>query len=104
MTRAEALLWKELRAGRLAGWKFKRQVPIGIYVADFMCFEPRLVAELDGEPHDTPEQKSRDLARDAWLAGEGFRVLRFGNDAVLGNAGLILDQIRAALAPSPDPR
>jgi very-short-patch-repair endonuclease len=101
MTRAEALLWRELLAGRFDGWKFRRQVPVGRYIVDFICHDARLIVELDGEPHAEPERQLRDAARDAWLVEEGFRVLRFGNDTLLGNPNVVLEQILAALAPSP---
>jgi very-short-patch-repair endonuclease len=62
-----------------------------------VCFAARLIVELDGEPHDKPEQQAYDARRDAWLTSQEFTVLRFRNELVLGNAGLALDQIRAAL-------
>jgi very-short-patch-repair endonuclease len=102
MTRAEALLWQALRGWRTSGWKFKRQVPFGPYVADFSCAEAKLIVELDGPPHGTPEQKMRDQARDAWFASRGFRVLRLSNDLVLGAVELAVKQVEQALtAPSP---
>jgi very-short-patch-repair endonuclease len=71
----EIYLWKLLRNRRLDGLKFRRQVPIGPYVVDFLCLRHRLIVEADGPFHD----QERDGARDAWLASEGFRVLRFSN-------------------------
>jgi very-short-patch-repair endonuclease len=101
-TRLEARLWHELRAGRLDGWKFKRQVPIEGYVADFVCFEKRLIVEMDGPLHLRPEQRLKDEARDAALADQGFRILRFSDETALGR---VVDEIRRALSssPSPDP-
>jgi len=55
MTRAEAMLWRSLRGGALDGLKFRRQVPIGRYVVDFLCVKHRLAVELDGAPHDRDE-------------------------------------------------
>jgi len=72
----EHYLWKLLRDRRLAALKFRRQVPIGRYIADFACLRYRLIVEADGPFHDA----ERDLERDAWLAAQGFRVLRFPND------------------------
>ncbi len=89
----ERLLWKLLRDRKLAGVKFRRQVPIGPYVADFLCFERRLIVEADGPLHD-PE---RDAARDAWLEAQGFRVLRFPNAMVQGDYDAVLDRILEAL-------
>src|ERR1700743_1535197 len=72
----ERLLWKLLRDRRLSDLKFRRQAPIGPYIADFICYAERLIVEADGPLHD-PE---RDAVRDAWLVSQDFRVLRFGND------------------------
>ncbi len=89
----ERLLWKLLRDRKLAGVKFRRQVPIGPYVADFLCFERRLIVEADG-PHHDPD---RDAARDAWLKAQSFRVLRFTNSQVQGDGYAVLDRILEAL-------
>ena len=105
MTRAEALFWNQVRAGRLRGHKFKRQVPIAPYVVDFLCASVRLVVELDGPPHDDPERRERDTERDAWLTSQGFRVLRLPNDLVTASLPLATDRVTAALEaqnfPSP---
>ena len=105
MSTAEAMLWRSLR-GRGIGTKFRRQLPIGPYVADFVCMEARLIVELDGEPHNTPDRKRHDMERDTWLARQGWRVLRFPNDIVIGGGDIVIDQIKAAIAsrPSSDPR
>ncbi len=77
MTNGEWRLWLELRAFRNRyGLHVRRQVPIGPYVADFAFMSKKLVIELDGEFHFTPEGLKRDTSRDAWFAGEGFRVLK----------------------------
>jgi len=96
MTVAEKDLWRALRGSRLAGLKFRRQVPIGRYFVDFLCVEHALVVELDGPPHDDPRQRAHDEARDAWLRGQGYRVLRFPNDLALGGMDLLLARIRSA--------
>jgi very-short-patch-repair endonuclease len=102
MTRAEEMLWNVLRAGRLDGWKFKRQVPFGRFVADFCCAQARLVVELDGAPHERPEQMVHDQSRDAWFAEQGFRVVRISNDLVLTSMELAIKRIRETLTtPSP---
>jgi very-short-patch-repair endonuclease len=72
----EEMLWKRLRDRRLDGLKFRRQVPIGRYIADFVCLRHRLIVEADGPHH---ENSLTDIERDAWLASQGFRVLRFTN-------------------------
>ncbi|MFC3068531.1 DUF559 domain-containing protein [Phenylobacterium soli] len=88
----ERRLWSLLRNRRLDGLKFRRQAPIGVYVVDFLCLRHRLVIEADGPFHD-PE---RDTVRDAWLAAQGFRVLRFTNREV-DVAERVLDQILQAV-------
>jgi very-short-patch-repair endonuclease len=104
-TRAEDLFWQQVRAGRFHGYKFKRQVPIAPYIVDFLCAAARVIVELDGAPHDDPKQKAHDEAKDAFLRGQGFRVLRFSNDIMLGNGNLVLDSMRQAIeaeiGPSP---
>ena len=82
-TDAERVLWRHLRAYRLRGHKFRRQAPIGRYIVDFVCFELRLVIELDGGQH--AERTKYESDRTAWLRGQGFRVLRFWNTDVLNN-------------------
>lgn len=102
-TDAERLLWSRLRANRLAGFKFRRQVPIGPYIVDFACFEAKLIVELDGgQPAEAVEQDAR---RDGWLGEQGFSVLRFWNNEVLGNLDGVLMRILGHLSvlPSPQP-
>ena len=95
MTVAETVLWRGLR-DRGIGAKFRRQVPIGSYVADFVCIAFRIIIELDGPPHDKPEQRLHDMRRDEWLRERGWQVLRFPNDLVTcGN--IILEEIQRAL-------
>jgi very-short-patch-repair endonuclease len=98
----ETRLWQELRAKRLDGWKFKRQVPIDRYVADFACPSAYLIVEVDGPVHDTAERKLKDSERDATLRRLGYRVLRFSSEMAVAT---MIAGIRDALsAPSPDPR
>jgi len=100
-TDAELRLWYHLRAHRFFGLKFKRQKPIGGYIVDFVCMEQRLIVELDGGQHS--ETLAYDERRDAWLAGQGYRVLRFWNDDVLRDTEGVLEVIRGTLSPSPSP-
>ncbi len=79
-TDAEARLWSLLRARRFAGFKFRRQVPVGSYIADFVCYSARLIIELDGSQH---ADCARDETRDAYLRGQGFRILRIWNSTLL---------------------
>ncbi|WP_245331643.1 DUF559 domain-containing protein [Bradyrhizobium sp. NAS80.1] len=82
MTRAERLLWRYLKADRLAGLAFRRQTPMGHYIADFVAHSSKLIVELDGESHDFEERIRHDERRDQWFASRGYRVLRFTNDDV----------------------
>ncbi len=91
-TEAEQRLWRLLRDRRLSGLKFRRQVPIGPYVVDFLCVGARLIVEADGSQH---AENRRDAARDAYLANEGWTVLRFWNHEVLQNRNGVLDTILA---------
>src|SRR5688500_18792611 len=77
-TSPESYLWQLLRNRRRRGMKFRRQHPLGPYVADFYCVDAKLVVELDGTPHHAPEGKQRDEVRDAWMRSQGIEVLRFG--------------------------
>jgi very-short-patch-repair endonuclease len=96
-TDAEQMMWFLLRDRRLGSIKFRRQVPIGPYVADFASIQHRLVVELDGGQHaDSPG----DARRDAFLAGEGWRVLRFWNNDALINRDGVLEAILLALTPA----
>ena len=79
-TEAEDRLWGALRDRRLDGLKFRRQVPIGAFIVDFVCMEAKLIVEVDGVQH---AESARDMARDAELEARGFRVLRFWNDDVM---------------------
>jgi very-short-patch-repair endonuclease len=84
-----------LRARRFSGLKFKRQKPVGNYIVDFVCFSPKLVVEVDGSQH--AEQEQYDDHRDRWLRNEGFIVLRFWNNQVLGDTEAVLGSIRETL-------
>ncbi len=98
MTNAETILWRALRGSRFNGHKFRRQVPVGRYVADFLCVESRLIVELDGAPHERPEQQIHDDQRTAWLRAQGYQVLRIPNDIVIGGCDIALGLIRDSLA------
>ena len=103
-TDAERKLWSRLRDRRLMGFKFRRQVPRGRYVVDFLCVEAALVVEIDGSQH--AEQRSEaDRRRTADLERDGLRVLRFWNPDVLTNIEGVLTSVATALSqcgtPSP---
>jgi very-short-patch-repair endonuclease len=103
-TDAEHRLWQMLRAHRFAGYKFRRQVPIDFYIADFVCFSERLVIELDGGQHS---ESVRDERRDSFLSTQRFRVLRIWNNDLFTNeegvAELILSALRSPPLPNPSP-
>ena len=91
-TDAEAKLWWELRDRRLDGIKFRRQFPIGSYIADFVCLDAKLILELDGGQHSASRY---DAVRDAELKARGFRILRFWNDEVIRELNAVCDTIIA---------
>ena len=98
-TDAERKLWSILRNGQMNGLKFRRQVEIDGYIADFLCPEKRLIIEVDGGQH-TPE---RDARRTAFLEGQSFRILRFWNSDVLQNLDGVWAAIEEALTTPPHP-
>src|SRR3546814_18592896 len=112
-TDAERRLWSILRTGRLEGLRWRRQEIIDdLYIADFICFEHRLIVEADGGQH---AENAYDANRDTYLTAQAFRILRFWNNDVLTNsdgvADAILDAIdssgaqpRAEPSPPPPPR
>ena len=94
LTPAEKKLWWKLSAGQLGGFKFRRQHPIGPYIADFCCMERRLVVELDGDTH--VGQEGYDASRTGCLNAQGYRVLRFTNADVHERLSLVLEAILSA--------
>ena len=105
-TDAELKIWQAIRAGRLMNYKFKRQVPITEFIVDFVCFEQKLIIEIDGGQH---AENSEDVLRDAKLIKMGFRMLRFWNNDVMNNLDgvltVILEQLQIATPlPSPLPQ
>jgi very-short-patch-repair endonuclease len=93
-TDAERELWQILRAKRLAAYKFRRQQPIGAFIADFVCYGCRLIVEADGRHHADNQHHA---VRTAWLEAQGFRVLRFWNTEILSNGDGVARSILAAL-------
>jgi very-short-patch-repair endonuclease len=96
-TDAERKLWFAVRDRRLSGFKFVRQEAIGPFIVDFVCREKRLIVEVDGGQHS---ENADDIARDAVLAREGYRVMRFWNNDVLSNRDGVLTVILEALQQS----
>src|SRR5688572_27647278 len=98
-TTAEAILWDAIRDRQLAGLKFRRQHPIGLFVADFCCPDRRLIVELDGGIHAA--RVTEDAEREALLTSAGYTVLRFPNEAVLTNLSMVLEAIADAASDHP---
>ena len=103
MTKAERRLWRYLRKPGIGGLRFRRQTPIGPYIVDFFCPERRLIVEVDGDQHGLPDSEKRDAERDAWLAAQGYRVVRVWNRDVIANvaeACMTIEAVaRDALSP-----
>jgi very-short-patch-repair endonuclease len=92
---AEAIFWRFVRNRQLGGFKFRRQYPIGSYIADFVCVEEKLIVELDGALHEG--RQAYDAKRDAYLWRQGYRVLRFQNEDFSGDVASTLRTIQHAL-------
>ena len=93
MTKSEVVLWARFRELNRRGFKFRRQHPIGPYIADFAHVRGRLVIELDGTTHWTSERAAHDRRRDAFLRGEGWEVVRFADRAVYEDVASVLEDI-----------
>lgn len=99
-TRAESVFWNAVRNRQIDGAKFRRQWPVGKFVADFCCVQALLIVEIDGGQHD---ENKRDEIRTAALEKSGYRVIRFWNNEVLENMAGVLENLRTALAADPSP-
>jgi very-short-patch-repair endonuclease len=96
MTKVEWFVWSRLRGRKVGGYKFRRQVPLGPYFADFACPAAHLVVEIDGEGHD----QVQDDRRDAWLRAKGYRVLRISAQEVDESIDDVMDSIYDAVTSS----
>ena len=99
MPRSEALLWSYIRNGAVSGARFRRQHPIGPYIADFACVAAKLVVEVDGYTHWTPEQLAHDARRTNYLIERGWRVLRVTSADVYDNLAGVWETIAHHLPP-----
>lgn len=95
MTDAERVLWQSLRNHQLAGFKFRRQKPIGSYIVDFVCIEKKIIIEVDGGQHAL--QQEYDSERSDYLKRKGYKILRFWNHDVLKEKDAVLDRIHKCL-------
>lgn len=102
-TAVEDLLWKHLKGRQLKGYKFRRQHPIGNFIADFYCHEALLIIELDGSVHEGIEAQQSDDGRTYELNQLGIKVIRFKNWEVMNNISKVLEQISTYLIPGPSP-
>ncbi|WP_082511619.1 endonuclease domain-containing protein [Devosia sp. Leaf420] len=93
-TEAEQRLWTLLRSRRFLGFKFRRQFPVGNYIADFICLEARLIIEADGSQH---AESPRDLTRDTYLRAQNFHLLRLWNNDILASPDAVAETIWATL-------
>jgi very-short-patch-repair endonuclease len=100
-TLAEDVLWEALRGRRLDGLRFRRQHPVGRFVLDFYCPIHKLVVEVDGDVHDT--QQERDAERTAVIEAHGYRVIRFRNEEVMQNLPRVLARIRTETSSASPP-
>ena len=100
-TDVEILLWRCLRDRQMEGLKFRRQQPIGRYIVDFVCFEKKIIIEVDGGQHAVETKK--DTERDEWFRSQGFKVLRFWNNEVLANTQGVLEVVRINCLSHPHP-
>ena len=100
---AEICMWSILRAHRMAGFKFRRQLAVGRYIADFVCLRARLVIEVDGDIHGDDHHEALDAKRTQDIEGMGYRVIRFWNHEVLTATDDVRAAIYSALGPHPDP-
>ena len=96
-TDAEDIIWQSLRNRKILGFKFRRQHPLGIYIADFYCFEAKLVIEIDGGIHNQAENKEYDENRSIELEELGITVIRFTNKEVEDNLEKVLNSIKKHL-------
>ncbi|CDZ40562.1 DUF559 domain-containing protein [Neorhizobium galegae] len=98
-TKAESAMWDMLRDFRPYGARFRRETPIGPYIADFAWLAARIVVEVDGDSHETDHGRRHDVQRDAFLKGQGFTVMRFDNDQVLNGPDYVFTTIEKHVTP-----
>jgi very-short-patch-repair endonuclease len=92
LTSAETILWSRLRHG-IGGMRFRRQHPIGPYIADFACISERLVVEVDGATHGSDAERAHDARREAFLRSRSWQIMRVTNDEVYRSLDAVLELI-----------
>ncbi|MGJ8558754.1 MAG: endonuclease domain-containing protein [Litorimonas sp.] len=97
MTDEEVLLWAALKSFRQSGYAFRKQAPVGPFIADFLCRKAKLVIEVDGRHHDTPTQIQSDDNRDRWMFDNGYRVMRFAAREIWQDMDAVVRAIEDAL-------
>ena len=93
-TPGEKALWRKIRSRRFYGFKFRRQVPIGPYIADFLCIDKKLIIEIDGYTHFEEGAAEKDKKREDYLIKKGFKVIRFKNSTALENIDYIFGELK----------
>ena len=94
-TAAEEHLWEHYLRHKPEGFKFRRQHPLNLYIADFYCHRVKLIIELDGSVHDSPEAQQADRERQDYLESQGLTILRFRNEEVMENIQSVMSRIRS---------
>ncbi|HSW89112.1 MAG TPA: endonuclease domain-containing protein [Candidatus Saccharimonadales bacterium] len=102
-TDAETILWVHIKNRQIDGVKFRRQVPMGNYIADFVCVKSKLIIELDGGHHNEDVKRNKDDERTKWFEIQGYTILRFWNDEVINNLPGIIERIEMTLKHSTSP-
>ena len=98
-TKSEKILWELLRKRKCSGYKFRRQQPVGRYITDFMCFEKKLIIEVDGKIHD--DTKGYDEAKDLYLKSAGFKVMRISTEFIENYPQKVINLIQKILSNLP---
>ncbi|MEM5491744.1 endonuclease domain-containing protein [Hoeflea sp. AS16] len=98
LTKAEAKMWNLLRDFRPRGARFRRETPIGPYIADFAWLSKKLVIEVDGDSHETDQGRAHDQVRDAWMKDQGYTVLRFDNSDLTDAEDHVFLEIEKAIS------
>ncbi len=99
MTKAERIMWSLLKDLNAQGASFRREAPIGLYIADFTWLSKRIIIEVDGDSHETAEGRRHDMARDTFLQSEDFDVLRFDNAQIIDNSDYVFLEILKRVEP-----